>query len=95
MPAVNACTQVASLAEASGIPYIEKLAKVTVAVLELLEVGVRNQKDVKTLCESIANTVVVINTVVTMNEEVGGGVLQGYMCRDGGVPDELGLTFAN
>ncbi|KAK0462815.1 hypothetical protein IW261DRAFT_1427464 [Armillaria novae-zelandiae] len=79
MPALNACTQVASLVEASGIPYIEKLAKVTVAVLELLENSTlpsvwqrgKNQKDVKTLCESIANTVVVINTVVTMNEEVG------------------------
>ncbi|KAK0218481.1 hypothetical protein EDD85DRAFT_961502 [Armillaria nabsnona] len=71
MPSLNACLQVASLAEASGIPYIEKLAKVTVAVIELLEQRGKNKKDVKALCESIANTVVVINTVVTMHEEMG------------------------
>ncbi|KAK0437289.1 uncharacterized protein EV420DRAFT_1588671 [Desarmillaria tabescens] len=71
MPSFNACHQVASLAEASGIPYIEKLAKVAVAVMELLEQRKKNKKDVKALCESIANTVVVINTVVRMNEEAG------------------------
>ncbi|KAK0207295.1 hypothetical protein IW262DRAFT_1302890 [Armillaria fumosa] len=71
MPDLNACLQVTRLAEASGIPYIEKLAQVTVAIMELLEQGGKNQKDVKALCESIANTVVVINTVVSMNEEMG------------------------
>ncbi|KAK0466643.1 hypothetical protein IW261DRAFT_1521104 [Armillaria novae-zelandiae] len=71
MPNLNACLQVASLAEASGIPYIEKLAKVVVVVIELLEQRGNNKKDVKALCESIANTVVVINTVVRMHEEVG------------------------
>ncbi len=40
MPGLNACLQVASLAEASGIPYIEKLAKVVVVVMELLEVRI-------------------------------------------------------
>ncbi|KAK0436266.1 hypothetical protein EV421DRAFT_2038835 [Armillaria borealis] len=71
MPSLNACLQVASLAEASGIPYIEKLAKVVVVVMELLEQRGKNKKDVKALCESIANTVVVVNTVVSMHEEVG------------------------
>ncbi|KAK0479815.1 hypothetical protein EDD18DRAFT_1113749 [Armillaria luteobubalina] len=71
MPSLNACLQVASLAEASGIPYIEKLAKVVVVVMELLEQRGNNKKDVKALCESIANTVVAINTVVKMHEEVG------------------------
>ncbi|KAK0185325.1 hypothetical protein F5146DRAFT_1167000 [Armillaria mellea] len=37
MPALNASLQVASLVEASGVPYVEKLAKVAVAVIELLE----------------------------------------------------------
>ncbi|PBK65337.1 hypothetical protein ARMSODRAFT_1087482 [Armillaria solidipes] len=77
MPSLNACLQVASLAEASGIPYIEKLAKVTVAVMELLEQRGKNKKDVKALCESIANTVVVINTMVTMHEEVGEACFKG------------------
>ncbi len=40
MPALSATLQVASLIEASGIPYIEKLAKVAVAVIELLEVRI-------------------------------------------------------
>ncbi|KAK0491744.1 hypothetical protein EDD18DRAFT_1186140, partial [Armillaria luteobubalina] len=71
MPALNACLQVARIAEASGIPYIEKLTKVTIAIMELLEQRGRNKKDVKALCKSIANTVVVINTVVSMNEELG------------------------
>ncbi|PBK84455.1 hypothetical protein ARMGADRAFT_1037174 [Armillaria gallica] len=62
---------VASLTEASGIPYIEKLAKVTVAIMELLEQRGKNKKDIKALCESIVNTVVVINTMVTMHEEMG------------------------
>lgn len=39
--------------------------------MELLEQRGKNKKDVKALCESIANTVVVINTVVSMNEELG------------------------
>ncbi len=38
MPALNVCLQVANIAEASGVPYVEKLAKVAVAVFELLEV---------------------------------------------------------
>lgn len=40
MPALNASLQVASLVEASGVPYVEKLAKAAVAVIELLEVCV-------------------------------------------------------
>ncbi|KAK0429837.1 hypothetical protein EV421DRAFT_1863806 [Armillaria borealis] len=71
MPSLNACLKVANLAEASGIPYIEKLAKIVVVVMELLEQRGKNKKDVKALCESIANTVVVVNTVVSMYEEVG------------------------
>ncbi len=40
MPALNASLKVARIAEASGVPYLEKLAKVAVAVLELLEVRI-------------------------------------------------------
>ncbi|KAK0491724.1 hypothetical protein EDD18DRAFT_1416029 [Armillaria luteobubalina] len=70
MPSLNACLQVASLAKALGIPYIEKLAKVVVVIMELLEQRGNTKKDVKALCKSIANTVIAINTVVKMHEEV-------------------------
>ncbi|KAK0450488.1 uncharacterized protein EV420DRAFT_1482695 [Desarmillaria tabescens] len=53
---------------ASGTPYIEKLAKVVVVVMEFLELRMpqrgKNKKDIKELCEGIANTVVVINTML-------------------------------
>ncbi|PBK84416.1 hypothetical protein ARMGADRAFT_1037142 [Armillaria gallica] len=69
MPALNATLQVASLVEASGIPYVEKLAKVAVAVIELLEKKAKNKEDVKELCESITNTVDVIKALVSMHGE--------------------------
>ncbi|SJL02816.1 uncharacterized protein ARMOST_06153 [Armillaria ostoyae] len=66
MPALNASLQVASLVEASGVPYIEKLAKVTVAVIELLEKKAKNKEDVKELCQSITDTVAVIESLIEM-----------------------------
>ncbi|PBK84426.1 hypothetical protein ARMGADRAFT_608987 [Armillaria gallica] len=71
MPALNASLQVASLVEASGIPYVEKLAKVAVAVIELLEKKAKNKEDVKELCENINNTIAVIQTLVGMHGERG------------------------
>lgn len=71
MPALNASLQVASLVEASGIPYVEKLAGVAVAVIKLLEKKAKNKEDVKELCESITNTVDVIETLVSMHGERG------------------------
>ncbi|SJL18380.1 uncharacterized protein ARMOST_21968 [Armillaria ostoyae] len=55
---------VAKLAEATGVPYLENVAKAAVAVIELLEKVKTNKHEVKELCESIANTVTVINSHV-------------------------------
>ncbi|SJL04294.1 uncharacterized protein ARMOST_07655 [Armillaria ostoyae] len=71
MLVLNASLQVASLVEASNIPYVEKLAKVSVAVIELLEKKAKNKEDVKELCESITNTVDVIKALVSMHGEQG------------------------
>ncbi|KAK0218475.1 hypothetical protein EDD85DRAFT_961495 [Armillaria nabsnona] len=60
-----------SLVESSGIPYVEKLAKVAVAVIELLEKKAKNKEDVKELCKSITNTVDVIKALVSMHGEQG------------------------
>ncbi|KAK0436254.1 hypothetical protein EV421DRAFT_1739707 [Armillaria borealis] len=72
MPALNVCLQVANIAEASGVPYLEKLAKIAVAVFELLEKKGKNKKDAKELSESIANTIIVIDTLVRMHGERAG-----------------------
>lgn len=40
MPALKASLTVARIAEASGAPYIGKLAKVAVVIFELLEVHI-------------------------------------------------------
>ncbi|PBK84417.1 hypothetical protein ARMGADRAFT_1018540 [Armillaria gallica] len=72
MPALNVCLQVANIAEASGVPYVEKLAKVAVAVFELLEKKGKNMKDARELSESIANTIIVIDTLVGMHGERAG-----------------------
>ncbi|KAK0450489.1 uncharacterized protein EV420DRAFT_1562051 [Desarmillaria tabescens] len=71
MPALNACLKVASIAEASGVPYVEKVAKVAVFIFELLEKKGKNKNNVKEPCESIANTIVVIDTFVRMHGEPG------------------------
>ncbi|PBK84456.1 hypothetical protein ARMGADRAFT_1037175 [Armillaria gallica] len=65
-PALNASLKVARIAEASGVPYVEKLAKVAVAIFELLEKKGKNKEATKDLCKSISNTVVIINTLVGM-----------------------------
>ncbi|KAK0450472.1 uncharacterized protein EV420DRAFT_1646386 [Desarmillaria tabescens] len=69
MPALNACLKVANIAEASGVPYVENVAKVAVSVFELLEHKGKNKKNVKELCESIANTIAVIDAFVRMHGE--------------------------
>ncbi|KAK0491740.1 hypothetical protein EDD18DRAFT_1109490 [Armillaria luteobubalina] len=67
MSALNACLKVAKIAEASGAPYLENVANVAVVVFELLKQKGNNKKDVKELCESIADTIVVINDLVRMH----------------------------
>ncbi|KAK0464097.1 hypothetical protein IW261DRAFT_1524714, partial [Armillaria novae-zelandiae] len=86
MPALNVCLQVAKIAEGSGIPYLEDLAKAGVTVFELLEKKGKNKKAAKELSESIANTIVVIDTIVHMHriragayfEDICGG-MAGYL----------------
>ncbi|PBK93581.1 hypothetical protein ARMGADRAFT_1030179 [Armillaria gallica] len=55
---------IAKLAEATGVPYLENVAKAAVAVIELLKKVKTNKCEVKELCESIANTVTIINSHV-------------------------------
>ncbi|KAK0185326.1 hypothetical protein F5146DRAFT_1125279 [Armillaria mellea] len=90
MPALNACLQVARLAEAAGdsVPYLESVAKVAVLVFKLLDARIillhstnvgadprvlqqkaKNKKSAKALCESIANTILVVNNLVLMQGE--------------------------
>ncbi|KAK0450486.1 uncharacterized protein EV420DRAFT_1766592 [Desarmillaria tabescens] len=71
MPALNACLKVANIAEASGVPYVENVAKVAASTLKLLEQKRKNKKDSKELCESIANTIMVIDDFVRMHGELG------------------------
>ncbi|PBK65333.1 hypothetical protein ARMSODRAFT_1006694 [Armillaria solidipes] len=71
MPALNACLKVANIAEASGVPYVENVAKVAVVVFKLLEQKGKNKKSAEELCESIADTIVVIDTLVHMQGERG------------------------
>ncbi|KAK0222497.1 hypothetical protein EDD85DRAFT_861293 [Armillaria nabsnona] len=61
----SSCVLIAKLAEATGVPYLENLAKVAVVVIELLDKVKTNKHRVKELAESIANTVTVINSHVT------------------------------
>ncbi|PBK84438.1 hypothetical protein ARMGADRAFT_1037159 [Armillaria gallica] len=88
MSALNACLTVARLAEAAGnsVPYLENVAKVAVLVFELLEQKGKNKEDAKEICESIANTIVVIDTLVRMQGERGApifvgicGEMEGYL----------------
>ncbi|KAK0479495.1 hypothetical protein IW261DRAFT_1477733, partial [Armillaria novae-zelandiae] len=67
MSALNVCLKVANIAEASGVPYLENVAKVAVVVFELLEQKGKNKKAAQAFCESIADTIVVIDTLVRMH----------------------------
>ncbi|PBK65348.1 hypothetical protein ARMSODRAFT_1087487 [Armillaria solidipes] len=71
MSTLNACLKVANIAEASGVPYVENVAKVAVHVFELLEQKGKNKKNAEELCQSIADTIVVIDTLVRMQGEQG------------------------
>ncbi|KAK0491743.1 hypothetical protein EDD18DRAFT_1358517 [Armillaria luteobubalina] len=67
MSPLNVCLKVAKIAEASGAPYLKNVAKVAVVVFELLKQKGKNKTDAKELCESIADTIVVINDLVRMH----------------------------
>ncbi|KAK0464098.1 hypothetical protein IW261DRAFT_1613572 [Armillaria novae-zelandiae] len=67
MSALNVCLKVANIAEASGVPYVENVAKVAVVVFKLLEKKGKNKKAAKALSESIADTIVVIDTLFRMH----------------------------
>ncbi|KAK0436264.1 hypothetical protein EV421DRAFT_1132593 [Armillaria borealis] len=71
MPALNACLKVANIAEASGVPYVQNVAKVAAGVFKLLEQKGKNKKNADELCQSIADTIVVIDTLVRMQGEQG------------------------
>ncbi|KAK0481011.1 hypothetical protein EDD18DRAFT_1113375 [Armillaria luteobubalina] len=60
MSTLNACLKVAKIAEASGAPYLENVAK-------LLKQKGKNKKEAKELCDSIADTIVVIDDLVHMH----------------------------
>ncbi|PBK65233.1 hypothetical protein ARMSODRAFT_438686 [Armillaria solidipes] len=65
MQPVSSCALIAKLAEATGVPYLENLAKVAVVVIELLDKVKTNKHRAKELAESVANTITVINSHVT------------------------------
>ncbi|KAK0234286.1 hypothetical protein IW262DRAFT_143732 [Armillaria fumosa] len=65
MRPISSCALIAKPAEATGVPYLENLAKVAVAVIELLDKVKTNKHRAKELAESIANTITVINSHVT------------------------------
>ncbi|KAK0436263.1 hypothetical protein EV421DRAFT_1132554 [Armillaria borealis] len=69
MPTLNVFLKIAEIAEASSVPYLENVAKVAIVIFELLEQKGKNKEDAKELCESIANTIVVIDTLVRMQGE--------------------------
>ncbi|KAK0479497.1 hypothetical protein IW261DRAFT_1564140 [Armillaria novae-zelandiae] len=86
MPALNACLKVADIAEVSGVPYVENVAKVAVVIFEFLAEKGENKESTKELCESIANTIIVIDTLVRMQGELGAayfmgicGEMEGYL----------------
>ncbi|KAK0466639.1 hypothetical protein IW261DRAFT_1521088 [Armillaria novae-zelandiae] len=55
----------------SGAPYVGSLAKVATAILDLLEAKGKNKKTTKELCDSIANTIVVVDTLIKMQRDTG------------------------
>ncbi|KAK0218484.1 hypothetical protein EDD85DRAFT_1029196 [Armillaria nabsnona] len=71
MSPLNACLKVANIAEASGVPYVENVAKVALVALKLLEQKGKNKKSADELCESIADTIVVIDTLVRRHGDQG------------------------
>ncbi|KAK0218478.1 hypothetical protein EDD85DRAFT_866697, partial [Armillaria nabsnona] len=71
MTSLNACLQVVRLTEPAGdsVPYLESMAKVAVLVFKLLDQKAKNKESAKELCERIANTTMVIDTLVRMQGE--------------------------
>ncbi|SJL02825.1 uncharacterized protein ARMOST_06163 [Armillaria ostoyae] len=89
MPALNARLQVARLAEAAGdsVPYLESVAKVAVLVFRLLDQKAKNKESAKELCESIANTIIVIETLVRIQGEQESTQRSGYRHLQGTAQD--------
>ncbi|PBK84454.1 hypothetical protein ARMGADRAFT_1037173 [Armillaria gallica] len=81
MPALNVFLKVAEIAKASGLPYLKNVAKVTVVIFKLLEQKGKNKEDAKELCESIANTIIIIDTLVHKQGEQGAPYFMG-ICRE-------------
>ncbi|KAK0185341.1 hypothetical protein F5146DRAFT_1228254 [Armillaria mellea] len=71
MSALNASLKVAKIAEASGVPYVENVVKIAAVVFKLLEQKGKNKKNAEQLCQSIADTIVVIDDLVRMHGEEG------------------------
>ncbi|PBK65335.1 hypothetical protein ARMSODRAFT_1022445 [Armillaria solidipes] len=92
MPALNVSLQAASLIEASGVPYIDKLAKVAVAIRATGEQ--KNKEDVKEQHYRYSRR---YRKPCLYAWRARSGVLQGYLCRDGkltgryltGIADDL------
>ncbi len=53
MSALNACLKVANIAEASGVPYVENVAKVAVVVFKLLEVRLAIVSGMTVIADSV------------------------------------------
>ncbi|KAK0450473.1 uncharacterized protein EV420DRAFT_736848 [Desarmillaria tabescens] len=77
MPASNILLRVSEIAEASGVPYLQNVAKVAVVFFKQLEGKGKNKKDAKELSESIGNTIVVIDTLICMHGKVGAPYFEG------------------
>ncbi|PBK84476.1 hypothetical protein ARMGADRAFT_1132933 [Armillaria gallica] len=63
--------KLARIAADSGAPYVGNLAKVAAAIMELLEAKGKNKAATKELCESITDTIVVVDTLIKMQGETG------------------------
>ncbi|KAK0450495.1 uncharacterized protein EV420DRAFT_1562081, partial [Desarmillaria tabescens] len=88
MPDLDVCLQVARLAEAvsDNVPYVESVAKAAVIIFELLQQMGKNKEDAKELYESIANMIIIIDTLVRFKGEQGVscfidicGEMEGYL----------------
>ncbi|KAK0218498.1 hypothetical protein EDD85DRAFT_942352 [Armillaria nabsnona] len=63
--------KIAHIAEYSSVPYVENLAKTAIIFMKLLETKDKDREEITELCESIANTIVVMDTVTRMEGGMG------------------------
>lgn len=82
MRPISSCALIAKLAEATGVPYLENLAKVAVVVIELLDKVKTNKHRAKELAESITNTITVINSHVTGRKGEQGNTYFVDVCNE-------------